>query len=414
MRVAVISKSDSFGGGASRIAEDLVAGLNEQGHTAVHWVSWTKKGYGPTRRRLYGEVWQRKFYRWARGVKKWFAPDLIPFELPNLYLQNIPENFDVIHFHDLSSAASPLTVQWFAKRMPTVWTFHDCAGFTGGCIYPLACERYRHCCGKCPQHGQWPLDSRFDYSRLKRRVHHRVLHNEKINITVPSQWMADYAMSSESLKVRPQVIANGINTDIFKPPADKNNLRRDLGLPQGRKIVLLVSARLDNPYKGIDHAFRALSQVRDLNPFVLMVGEDSTNLGIEKHLQGLDIYSTGLIGNPAELAAYMGAADLMLFSSLADNQPLVVLESLACGLPVVGYATGGAAEIVEEGKCGILVSTGDEKALATALHVALSEDELRTYAWNATNFLHQKFTRENMIKNYTHYYKKVSGNNGTV
>jgi glycosyltransferase involved in cell wall biosynthesis len=78
--------------------------------------------------------------------------------------------------------------------------------------------------------------------------------------------------------------------------------------------------------------------------------------------------------------------DLLRASSVAlvpstwyENQPMAVLEGLAVGLPVIGSDLGGIPELVDEGRDGLLVPAGDDKALATAIGDLLS-DPVRTFA----------------------------------
>lgn len=402
MRIAIVSKADSFGGGASRIAEDLADGFRTRGHMTAHWVSWTKKGYDLGRRRIYGELWQRRLYRWSRSVKRWFAPDVIPFELPNLYLQNLPGNYDVVHFHDISSAASPLTVGWFARRMPTLWTFHDCSPFTGGCLYPMECDRHLRGCGRCPQHGHWPIDSRFDYSALSLRLRRHVLKGP-VTTAAPSRWMAD--MAARAGGRRPQVLPNGIDTTVFHAPRDKAELRQKLGLPVERPIVLLSAASLSSPYKGMSFARQALGAAADLRPFVLVVGEVSS--GISPVPPGIDAHVTGFIGDARGLAEHYGAADYFLCPSLAENFPLAVLETMACGVPTIGFCTGGIPEIVEDGISGRLVPVRDEAALALALRQAIESFSADTWSAPAAERIRRHFRLDQMVDHHLAAYEQA-------
>ncbi|BBG88924.1 glycosyltransferase [Aeromonas caviae] len=363
MKIAFLSKADAAGGGASRIAQDLAEGFREQGHETVHWVSWTHTGYDAHRRRLYGERWQRSFYRYSRNIKSWFAPDVIPFEWPNLYWQNLPANFDLVHVHDISSAMSSWSVQRLAKQMPVLWTQHDCSAFTGGCINPLSCTNYRSGCGNCPQHGQWPLDSRFDYSRLKRRLNQQALDVSQLTLATPSRWLQQWALDSGHVQSPPLLLRNGVNINIFKPVT-----RPVKDVP----IIVLAAASLSSPYKGITDAINALTQLLTCRAYKLIVigdADDST----KNSFQGLPIVTfTGHIRDQNMLASYYHQADLLLMPSLADNQPLQLLEAMACGLPTVAYATGGIPELLGNNERGWLVPTGDFHALANALAHALS------------------------------------------
>ena len=348
MRIALISKADHSGGGASKMAEDLRKMLLADGHEVVHWVSWSKSGYDSRVRRLYGERFQRKFYRWTRAVKSWFAPDVIPFELPNLFWQNLPANFDLVHIHDISFAASPLSVRYLARRMPTLWTLHDCSAFTGGCIQPMDCTRYMAGCGQCPQHGNAPLDSRFDYSAFKWRVNRKTLLEPNLQTAAPSRWLLQLTESTSSLSQPALLLPNAVDIKTFSPKtaSEKLAIRQQLNLTAGQPTILLGAAQLNNPYKGITSGLAALRLLKQqgLAFNVLLVG--TTSADISAQFADLSPVFTGFIETPERMNEVYAAADLLLCPSIADNQPLQVLEALSADLPVIAFSTGGIPEIL--------------------------------------------------------------------
>jgi len=375
MRIALISKADHSGGGASKMAEDLRKMLLADGHEVVHWVSWSKSGYDSRLRRLYGERFQRKFYRWTRAVKSWFAPDVIPFELPNLFWQNLPANFDLVHIHDISFAASPLSVRYLAKRMPVLWTLHDCSAFTGGCIQPMDCTRYTTGCGQCPQHGLPPLDSRFDYSALKWRLNQKTLQTAGLQTAVPSAWLRQLMQNSAQLPKPALLLPNMVDCQTFRPQSadDKKAIRRQLGLASEMPTILLGAAQLDNPYKGITQGLAALRLLASQGVAfqVLLVGAPSPD--ISSQFADLKPVYTGYIETASRMNDVYAAADVLLYPSLADNQPMQILEALAANLPVIAYATGGIPDILSPISPQWLVRQGDIAQLAAQLGQQLQQ-----------------------------------------
>ena len=399
MKIAFLSKADATGGGASRIAQDLAEGFRELGHETVHWVSWTHKGYDTHCRRLYGERWQRSFYRYTRSIKSWFAPDVIPFEWPNLYWQNLPANFDLVHVHDISSAMSSWSVKRLAKQMPVLWTQHDCSAFTGGCIYPLSCTRYRSGCGRCQQHGRWPLDSRFDYSGLKRRLNQQALDVSQLTLATPSRWLQQWALDSGHLQRSPLLLRNGVDINIFKPV-----FRPSKDIP----VIVLAAASLSNPYKGVVDAINALTQLLRRRPYKLIVighADDS----VKKTFKSLPVVTfTGYTQDQNMLANYYNQADLLLMPSLAENQPLQLLEAMACGLPTVAYATGGIPELLGSNERGWLVPTGDSDSLVNALDSALSSvPELIAKGIEARNWVVDNYSINIMLDEHLTAYQRI-------
>jgi glycosyltransferase involved in cell wall biosynthesis len=81
----------------------------------------------------------------------------------------------------------------------------------------------------------------------------------------------------------------------------------------------------------------------------------------------LPVYSFGRINEQHKLAQIYSAADLFVITSIIDNFPNVVLESLACGTPAAGFRVGGIPDMILPGRTGILVDLGDTAAMAAQI-----------------------------------------------
>jgi len=199
MKIGIISKADSFGGGASKVAEDLVELLNKEYYTAHHYCSWSEKGYQGVRQPLYGR-YENEIRKLHLIFKKLGFPEIIPFELPIILRRLKEHRYDILHFHDLSSAISPLTLMYLSKIVPVVWTIHDCSPFTGGCLYPMGCEKFKSNCFVCPQVSTWPIDSKIDLIFFSRWIKKQLHKSRNLYLITPSHWMADVSYSSNLLK----------------------------------------------------------------------------------------------------------------------------------------------------------------------------------------------------------------------
>lgn len=404
MKIAVISKSDQFGGGASRVASELAELLNAAGHPTDHWLSWAGSPWREHMRALYGPL---QFPVRAANLllRRIGFPELIPFELTTLLHRGQIWEYDLIHFHDLSSAISPLSLLWLSRRKPVVWTIHDCSPFTGGCLYPMDCRQFESRCGKCPQLGGWPIDSKFDFTGFQQDLKRRLAASGRIHYVTPSAWMAKCACASGMFRPPPQVVSNGIDTDVFRPH-DKATARREIGIPLDRTVVLLSAGSLLDERKGIRFGIDALHAVRGLRPFVLLVG--NPNPKILEQLAGFDIHDAGYIADGRNLSRHYAAADLFLFTSLADNQPLTVLETMATGTPIVGFHTGGIPEMVIQGQTGFLVPQRDSNALAETLARALSNPDL-LLCWKVKGVEHvgHYYSHRHFLASHVALYEKL-------
>ena len=199
------------------------------------------------------------------------------------------------------------------------------------------------------------------------------------------------------------VIYNGIDTDIFRPQ-DKQKCRQELGLPQDKKIVLIVAkGASSNPWKGGNYAQWAINALKaDSRAFFVDLG-GNTN----RSENGLK--TVGFTANNEVLAKYYSAADMLLYPSLADNCPLVILEAMACGLPIVTFHTGGIPELVEHKINGYIAGYKDSEELKKGLNymIDLPDQEIEKMRQYSVAKIRSGFTVEKMTEKYLELYQKL-------
>jgi len=192
-------------------------------------------------------------------------------------------------------------------------------------------------------------------------------------IVCPSQWLADQVKESYLGKFPIEVIPNGIDTETFRP-REKAAAREQLGLPPEKKIVLFAAADLADERKGARYFFESLNFVEAESWMAVTVGKRIDVRRMLKH--EVEIKQLGYVAGSEAMAKIYDAADLFCITSLDDNFPTTVLESLACGTPVVGFRVGGISEQVSD-DCGILVEPRDAQGLGKAITRLLQDDTLR-------------------------------------
>jgi glycosyltransferase involved in cell wall biosynthesis len=141
-----------------------------------------------------------------------------------------------------------------------------------------------------------------------------------------------------------------------------------------REPGLLLTAGMlgENEAKGIDYLLRAVAQVEGIR--LEIVGDGplrSTYEGLARDL-GLAnrVHFSGFLPKP-ELAERMRSAELFVLASRFENNPCVVLEAMASGLPVVATRVGGLPELIEK-TSGILAEPRDPDDIARAIRAALA------------------------------------------
>ncbi len=185
------------------------------------------------------------------------------------------------------------------------------------------------------------------------------------------QRMVELGIPAEKIAV----IRNGIDREVFQP-GDRNEARLRLNLDFEDRILLAVAALV--PVKGIDRLIAAMALLKAAEPGnrlkLLVIGEGSERRALESKIANLNLQDcVRLMGaRPQnELADWYSAADLFCLASHREGCPNVVVEALACGLPVIAANVGGVAELLSSQTCGRLISVPNAENFAAGIQTAL-------------------------------------------
>lgn len=175
------------------------------------------------------------------------------------------------------------------------------------------------------------------------------------------------------------VIRNGSDLRRFCPEKSAtSDLRPTLGFSSDDPVLMMVG-RLE-PQKGHRILLAALPAIRHEFPSVRLVclGEGSLRAELLNQTGELGVEdAVRFIGFQSNVAEWLVLADLTVLPSFYEGLPLVAIESLAAGRPVVATAVDGSGEVVVNGKTGLTVAPGDITALATAICRLLRDPKLR-------------------------------------
>ena len=179
---------------------------------------------------------------------------------------------------------------------------------------------------------------------------------------------------------RIDVLRNGVDLVRFRPPADREALRRSLRIDG----PTLVSVGHLVPGKGHDLAVRAMTGLPDHRLIVIGEGPERKNLDALVRSLGLGdrVRLAGALPHES-LPDHYGAADALLLMSAREGWPNVVLEAMACGTPVIATDVGGIPEIIGTPEAGFMLPERTPDALATAVRRigAQPPDRAATRAW---------------------------------
>jgi len=414
VKVVHLSTQDSKGGGP-RAAYRLHVGLRQLGCDSSMIVARRRSGdpavmalpgdlLGPVRRRLRWRQLPLAFFRYWRSRPVGYTLFTDHRARHGARLVSQLPSCDVVNLHWVAQFIDYRTFfTTVPSRTPVVWTLHDVNAFSGGCHINLGCKRYVEDCGACPQLGSRNLN---DVSH-KIWQHKREIYNQiepgRLHIVTPSRWMATQVQHSSLMSSFPvSVIPNGLDTDVFSPQ-DRCMARSTLGIPQDMNVILFVANSVIIRHKGFSLLAQALS---NLDGSVFLVSLGSGRPVIDASIPHLHLRH---IENDRQLALFYSAADVFVIPSLQENLPNTVMEALACGTSVVGFAVGGIPDMVRPGVTGSLVPPEDVRSLRTAIVELLQDTDKRArMALNCRRIAVEEYALKVQAQRYSELYREIT------
>lgn len=336
--------------------------------------------------RTYSIIISTKLFH--KRQKSYFTPARFPERLASKVAKFNP---DIVHLFWVSDGFFRIeTLKKFKK--PIVWTLHDMWPFTGGCHYDDECGKFRQSCGNCPVlHSERERD-------LSRRVWERKRKSwdgVPIVVVATSNWLADMARSSSLFRdQRVEVIPNGIDTERYKP-IHKEAARAAYNLPQDKHLILFS-------------AFNATSEKRKGSQFLVQALEMMSKAGWGSKTElviigasrpenppdmGMKVHYMGYLYDEISQVLLYSAADVVAAPSMQENLSNTVMESLACGTPVVAFDIGGMPDMIDHQINGYLATPFKPNDLAFGMMWVLDNE-------NRHNMLSQR-ARQTVVERYT-------------
>ncbi|MBS3914681.1 MAG: glycosyltransferase [Bacteroidetes bacterium] len=281
-----------------------------------------------------------------------------------IYQNQLVQNADIIHLHWINKGFISLSglKKIIELGKPVIWTTHDMWLYTGGCYHNRGCNHFTVNCGNCP-YLKKPEGQDLSYRVFNAKK--KLLSSPNLHLVAPSNWLADIAMQSGvALKKSPIVIPNGIDTQLFRPE-DKIKSREKLGIPVDKKVLLFIAGNLSNPYKGFQEFTEMFAELRKTSSDFHAVVVGNRNPGFELNNPSYQWFVG--VGNPEILRQFYNATDLYVTTSLEENLPTTVVESISCGTPVAGFEVGGIRDILPHLLGNYLAPKGDKIALASLI-----------------------------------------------
>lgn len=314
---------------------------------------------------------------------------------------------DIVHIHNIYHQISPSILPAAKKAgVPVIMHLHD---------YKLISPNYNlFCHGKICEKGIAPhyfgcvaakcVKDSYAKSFLaacEMHLHHTLLKIYENNVDLyiaPSAFMKEMCVRHGIPASKIEVLVN------YAPPSSASESARPENAPLDPSDCILYAGRL-SPEKGVDVLLRALVEVPELRLKIAGEGEseaESRRLTAELGLNGrVDFCGKLPVGELSRLMAACRA--LVLPSVWYENMPLVMLEALAQGRPVVASRIGGLPEIIRQGENGFLFTPGDASALGDSLRRLLTGDQAAFSA--AARASAERFSADSHLERLTAIYR---------
>ncbi len=311
------------------------------------------------------------------------------------------QSSDIIHCSNLhGSYFNPWSISAISHAKPVVWTLHDMQSITGYCAHSLDCTKWQSGCGGCPNLNIYPklaMDNTAQLIRDKRYIYE----NSFLQIVTPADWLRKKVQNSILRNHPVELIYNGCDTDIFKP-YPKAQVRQKFGIPQDVFVIGAVAQHgvLVDPWKGGKYTQAAWEAIKKLIPNSVFL-----QIGAKTQSKDPSILNVPPVQDETHLAQLYNLLDVFLYTSIADTCPLVVIETLACGVPIVTFDTGGIPELVRDKMDGFVFAKGDVEGLICAVMALHDNKQLaQMMGQYARKSAVERFSMEDTTRRYIDLY----------
>lgn len=276
---------------------------------------------------------------------------------------------DILFLHWVNSflsCKSVIQLSQTGKRI--IWIMHDMWLFTGGCHVDGYCGRYVKRCGNCPLIAG---NKEKDLSRKNFLAKMKMMKQLELTITGPSKWIVDQACKSDILMGKDIYhMPNTLNTSLYKPLDNVEELRAQYGIIGKKKVVLFGAADngTDNENKGFRYLKEAFGYLRAEDYTLVLFGNAGEDLGLP---ETLEIIRAGYVSDEYKLVELYNLADVFVNPSSQESFAYTVCESMACGTPVVGFPIGGVKEQIVHQVNGYLAKYHDARELAQGIEYCI-------------------------------------------
>lgn len=321
-------------------------------------------------------------------------------ELYGSSLRNIPEieSADIIHIHWASEFIHFKELKSLSNKKKIVWTLHDMWLFTGGCFYDQNCNGYTKGCMNCPAFS-WSKARQYQISkRYEKKI--EVINNSITAVVGCSKWITECGLSSRlSERVMFKNIPNPIDVSVF---VDKHRkmARKKFNFDSEHIYVLVGAMSPTDERKGYRY-FKEVTEILDQDKYVAVLYGNTNGKKINL---GIPTVEMGPIHDRDKLIDLYNAVDVFVAPSVQENLANTVMESLACGTPVVAFNIGGMPDMITSFSNGYLSKPFGIFDMKFGIEECARHYDYRVAARNSVV---SRFSYDKLIGSYIELYQDV-------
>lgn len=417
MRVLIINTSEKTGG-AAVASNRLMEALNNSGVKAKMLVR-DKTSANITVVGLHGRLRQQWNFLWERlhiylclhlHKNHLFEIDTADTGTDITKLQEFKEA-DIIHLEWINQGMLSLKniQKIISSCKPVIWTMHDLWPAASICHYANGCENFKDHCHNCPllpDEGS-PKDLSYKIWEKKKKTYG----TNNIHFVTCSHWLEEQAKQSSLLRGQHVTcIPNPIDTQVFKKK-DKSLSRKNAGLPNDKKIILFVSQRVTDKRKGMEYFIDAVKKITCEYPdmkndtAIAILGGHSEEIISQIPLETI---SLGFVNDDKRIVDIYNSANIFVLPSLEDNLPNTIMEAMACGVPCVGFNTGGIPEMIDHKENGYVAQYKNADDLAQGISWVLNESDYDSLSKHAVSKVLANYSQRTVALKYINVYTEAA------
>ncbi len=216
----------------------------------------------------------------------------------------------------------------------------------------------------------------------------------------------------ELLNINKDIIPvhNFVDERVYYRRSNNAELRQTYGIEENEKVIVHISNF--RKVKRLEDVIKSFALIRkELSSKLLLIGNGPELTTACELVRELDIEEDVLfLGKQENVGELFSICDLKLLLSEKESFGLVLLEAMACGVPVIGTNIGGIPEVIVDGETGYMVELGDPESVAQkALALLQDEEKLLTFRENSVRHVKENFLSDKIVSIYEDIYYSLVG-----